>query len=185
MESRPGRRLLQWLNDGSNGVKSIVFCTNWYKVKSRNKRFGPIWTIIQPSYQTSPKSNGVAIFFFFNYCTGKTLNLNDVQKGWAKKNPKNWERSFKIKKIITAVHNQLQVVFLLREGSKNLKARKYGLWPSRGSPETKSLFRPVFIVLIWRFSVKIWKILSKKTIVKVRGGRGSAEYGQRPYFCAF
>ena len=58
-----------------------------------------------------------------------------------------------------------------------------------GSPKTKSLFRPVFVVLILPFSVQILKILSKKTIVKARGwvgargGAGSVEYG--PYFCAF
>ena len=45
----------------------------------------------------------------------------------------------------------------------------------RGSAKTKSLFRPVFVVLIWPFSVQILKILSKKTIVKVRRGVG----GQR------
>ena len=37
-----------------------------------------------------------------------------------------------------------------------------------GSPKAKSLFRSVFMVLNWTFSVQILKILSKKTIVKVR-----------------
>ena len=74
---------------------------------------------------------------------------------------------------------------------KSAKVWSLTIEGGRESPETKSLVRPVFIVLILTFSVQILKILSKKNIVnvkckkKIRGGRGSAEYGQRPYFRAF
>ena len=37
---------------------------------------------------------------------------------------------------------------------------------------TKSLFRPVFVVVIWPFSEQILNFLINKTIVKVRGGGG-------------
>ena len=68
---------------------------------------------------------------------------------------------------------------------KSAKVWSLTIEGGRGSLKTKSLLRPVCIVLIWPFSVQIFKILIKKTIVKVREGKGSPEYGQRPYFRAF
>ena len=52
----------------------------------------------------------------------------------------------------------------------------------RGSTKTKSLFRPV---LIWPFSVQIFKILNKKTIVKVRGGGGQQSMVKEHTFALF
>ena len=51
-----------------------------------------------------------------------------------------------------------------------------------GSPKTKSLFRPVFVVLILPFSVQIFKMLSIKTIVRVRGGEGPQSMVKDPTF---
>ena len=42
VDCRPGRCLLQWLNDGSNGDKSFVLCINWFNIRFMNKRFDPI-----------------------------------------------------------------------------------------------------------------------------------------------
>ena len=49
---------------------------------------------------------------------------------------------------------------------KSAKVWSLTIEGGRGSPKTKSLFRPVFVVLIWPFSVQILKIQSKKTIVR-------------------
>ena len=116
-----------------------------------------------------------------NDVSSKILFLNDMSH-----NIKHW---LNLRKFILIVYTQkyhlktfyiqslLNLKFTKGRVSKLKSAKVWSLTieGGRGSPKTKSFFRLVFIVLIWSFSVQILKILSKKTIVNVKGGRGGQQ----------